>query len=106
MPDKRKIIESVANRRMVENDILTITGRKTLTPTLADLSQMVYEVLLRMRDDIILEAYFNGQVNCLVARVVLNQLTWQHGKYYAQFVKYYERFVPLSANLANIPDNE
>lgn len=90
--NKAKIIEEIARRRVVEELVRNITHRTD--STMNDLSQMVYEALLKTDEKRIIEIWEQGatSVNCYCCAIIRNQYYSDRSAFYYDYKKavYYE----------------
>lgn len=87
---KPEVIELLAGQEYVERMVMRI-AHSSLTYDLQDLSQMVYEYLIRFREDYFMDIWNKGEMNFLVARIIVNQLYSGTSPYYRGIRKFRER---------------
>lgn len=85
--NKNEVIRIIAEQRRVEQ-IITNIYRRTDVPELHDLSQMVYEVLLRYDEAKILDLWEHGQINFFIVRIIKTQHDSPRSAFNHVFKKY------------------
>lgn len=78
----REIIGQIAKERRVEQIIMRITGRDSLTANLKDAAQMVYLALLGYKDEQIVDLWESDAINFLIVRIVANTIKSKNSRYY------------------------
>ena len=83
--DKAQVIEEIARRGVVEKLVGNITHRSDAT--MKDLSQIVYEALLKTDEKRITEIYEQGEtsVNCYCCAIIRNQYFSDSSQFYYDF---------------------
>lgn len=85
--DKSKIIEEIANERMVEAMVQNI-AHQALNADLSDLCQMVYLILLEYDEDKLQDLWENNQIKFFLARIIINQYRSSNSPFHATFRKF------------------
>lgn len=67
--DKNEVIRIIAEERRVEQIVQNICKRTDM-PELDDLAQMMYEILLRYDDRLILDLWEHEQINFFIVRII------------------------------------
>lgn len=83
---KNEVIGTIAKERRVERICRNIC--KSDAPEVQDLTQLVYENLLRRDTAFILRAWSEGWINFYIARVVYNQWCQGHSEFRKLFLQY------------------
>ena len=78
---KRDIVEQFARSQGVEQIVLALTRRRTLTYDLADLVQIVYLALLETRDEKIIQMHERNELRFYATGIVRRQLTQQRSTF-------------------------
>lgn len=86
----REIVEELGRTGAVERMVINIS-HGAVSPDLADLSQMVYEILLCYDEGKIVSMWESGQLRFFLARVILNQLHSQRSPFHALYREFGER---------------
>jgi len=81
------MVEQMARERRVETMVENI-ARRSLTPELKDLAQMVYLILLEYDEDKLADLWENGQMNFFIARIIINQYRSANSPFFKLFRKY------------------
>ena len=88
MDNRRKIINYVANSKIVEEIIGGITYSKfEKTENLKDLTQDIYLQLLQMRTDKLNDLYTKNQLRYWIARIVVNSIHSKTSPYFYTYKK-------------------
>jgi hypothetical protein len=82
-----EMVEQMARERRVETMVENI-ARRSLTPELKDLAQMVYLILLEYDEDKLADLWENGQMNFFIARIIINQYRSANSPFFKLFRKY------------------
>ena len=85
--NKAQVIEEIARRGVVEKLVRNITHRTD--STMKDLSQIVYEALLKTDEERITEIWEQGEtsVNCYCCAIIRNQYFSDSSQFYYDFRK-------------------
>lgn len=81
------MVEQMARERRVETMVENI-ARRSLTPELKDLAQMVYLILLEYDEEKMADLWENGQMNFFIARIIINQYRSANSPFFKLFRKY------------------
>ena len=83
--NKAQVIEEIARRGVVEKLVRNITHRTD--STMKDLSQIVYEALLKTDEKRITEIYEQGEtsINCYCCAIIRNQYFSDSSQFYYDF---------------------
>lgn len=81
---KAEIIGEMARRREVEQAVRNIAC-SPLTPSLRDLCQMVYEVLLRLPEEKVLQLHESGQLRWYTVGIVRRQYRSTKSEFHETF---------------------
>lgn len=84
-----EIIDTLARERRVEKMVENI-AHQSLTPSLKDLSQMVYLILLEYDEAKIQDLWENGQIAFFLARIIVNQYRSSSSPFHAVYRKFPE----------------
>lgn len=79
---RRHIVETMAKERRVEEIVARVCRPCPDPSSLADLSQMVYIVLLTYEAAKVVDLWKRGQMDFFIVRVVLNQYRSETSPYY------------------------
>lgn len=90
-----EIIDRLARERRVEHLLEGICSRK-LSQELADLSQMVYLILLEYDPSRIEELWERNEMNYFIVAIIERQLKSSSSPYYVQIRKFSSKSVPLT----------
>lgn len=88
--DRYAIVDILGRERRVERIVQNI-ARTKLNRDLQDLCQMVYEVLLTMPLDKLLDLWEHEEINFFIVRVAINQMQGSRSAYYTQIRKFSEQ---------------
>ena len=71
--DKMTIIGNLAQEKMVEKMVKSITHQNSLSADLQDMVQMIYVFLLEYDEQKIIDLWQNNQLPFFIARIIINQ---------------------------------
>lgn len=99
MLSRADIVEVLAKNKVVEGIVANIckASKNILSDNLQDLCQMVYEVLLTYREDMIIDLYRNCQLTYFIVRIVKNQYESTTSPYYREI----KRFADITTELTD-----
>lgn len=83
----REIVEELGRRKVVEYMVQNI-AKRSLTPELKDLCQMVYEVILSYDEDKIIDLWEHRQIGFFIARIIMNQYRSRTSPFFRLYRKY------------------
>lgn len=88
---RQQVVEGLARTQRVEQIVANICKPCADTASLADLSQMVYLVLLTYDAAKVVDLWERGQMDFFIVRVVLNQYRSKNSPYYHLFREFNAR---------------
>lgn len=88
---RQRVVEGLARTQRVEQIVANICKPCADTASLADLSQMVYLVLLTYDAAKVVDLWERGQMDFFIVRVVLNQFRSKNSPYYHLFREFRAR---------------
>lgn len=91
------IIDTIAKERRVEHLVENIAHTK-LNPTLQDLCQMVYVILLEYDAEKIQDLWDNGEINFFIVRIIINQYRSTNSPFHTIFRKFQLRSIHIPVN--------
>lgn len=100
---KHEAVGELARARFVER-VLSAVARHSLTPSMKDLAQNVYESLLGQPEEKIVGMAERGELRYFAVRMVINQYSSRHSHYHFTYRRWLERAVDI--NGMEIADND
>ena len=86
--DARQIVEELARQHVVEDIVQRVCHSEAAE--MSDLSQYVYELMLRYREDCIVDLWKNGreQMEAFIVRLVMTNYYMPHSRFFRLFRQY------------------
>lgn len=91
---QQEIVETLARQKAVETMVVNI-AHEPMCADLADLSQMVYLILLEYDEEKLQDLWGNGQMHFFLARIIVTQYRSSFSPFHSQIRKFRESCVEL-----------